>query len=96
MFVKTFPVYCRWNNESRVADVLRELSQQMNDSRKNDIYSFADVNRICPMKNQPMFAYHGLIKTTSTFCGLPCKEEFLDKNATGTPFLVELLAKLTA
>lgn len=44
------------------------------------------------MKNTPFFAYHGLIKTTSEFCGKPCSEEILDANTTGNDLEVELLA----
>ena len=44
------------------------------------------------MNNAPMFAYHGLIKTVSEFCGKPCAEEILDKKTTGNNFAVELLA----
>ncbi|MBR0044294.1 MAG: AMP-binding protein, partial [Synergistaceae bacterium] len=42
-----------------------------------------------------MFAYHGMIKTTSAFCGLPCHEEILDKDTTGCQLEVELMAEPT-
>ena len=93
MFVKTLPVYCRWDADTSVADLLTGLTAQMKASRKNDLFSFADLNRICPMNNRPLFAYHGMIKTTTTFCGLPCQEEILDENTTGYPLEVELMGE---
>ena len=44
------------------------------------------------MKNAPIFAYHGLIKTVTEFCGKPCKEEILDKKMTGNALGFELMA----
>lgn len=82
MFVKTFPVYCRWTGDKKISELLSELTEQIKSARENNLFSFADVNKICPMKNAPMFAYHGLIKTTLEFCGKPCSEEILDKKTT--------------
>ena len=95
MFVKTFPVYGKWNNDERIQDFLRELSEQIQSSRDNDIFSFADVNKICPMNNSPMFVWHGAVRTHVEICGKPAKEEVLyliDKNSTGIPLITELFA----
>jgi len=94
MFVKTLPVYCRWTGDQKISEFLSEVTEQIKSARANDLFSFADLNRICPMNNAPMFAYHGLIKTTSEFCGKPCKEELLDANTTGNALGFELLATL--
>ncbi|MBR0096203.1 MAG: AMP-binding protein, partial [Synergistaceae bacterium] len=93
MFVKTMPVSCRWDADTKITDFLTELTEQIKNSRDNDLFSFADLNRICPMNDKPMFAYHGMIKTTSTFCGLPCQEKMLDENTTGNPLDVELMGE---
>ena len=93
MFVKTMPVFCRWDADTKITDLLTALSVQIKDSRENDLFSFADLNRICPMNDKPMFAYHGMIRTTSTFCGLPCQYEILDSHATGYPLEVELMCE---
>ena len=44
------------------------------------------------MDNAPLFAYHGLIKTTSELCGKPCREEILDVSSTGNALGFELMA----
>ena len=92
MFVKTLPVYCRWTGEQKISELLAEITEQIKTARENDLFSYADLNHFCPMKNTPFFAYHGLIKTTSEFCGKPCSEEILDANTTGNDLEVELLA----
>ena len=91
MFVKTLPVYCRWTGDKKVAELLREMTAQIQAARDNDLFSFADVNAICPMNNAPIFAYHGLVKTVTEFCGKPCREEILDKKTTGKALAVELM-----
>ena len=92
MFVKTLPVYCRWTGAQKISDLLAEVTEQIKSARANNLFSFADLNRLCPMNNTPFFAYHGLIKTVSEFCGKPCSEEILDKKTTGNSFAVELMA----
>ena len=93
MFVKTLPVSCRWETDTKITDLLTALTAQLKGCRENDLFSFADLNKICPMNDKPLFAYHGLIKTTSTFCGLPCQEKILDENTTGNPLEVELMGE---
>ncbi|MBQ9565692.1 MAG: amino acid adenylation domain-containing protein, partial [Synergistaceae bacterium] len=93
MFVKTLPVSCRWEADTKITDLLTALTAQLKGCRENDLFSFADLNKICPMNDKPLFAYHGMIKTTSTFCGLPCQEKILDENTTGNPLEVELMGE---
>ena len=59
MFVKTLPVYCRWTSDKKISELLSELTDQIKAARDNDLFSFVDLNKICPMNNAPMFAYHG-------------------------------------
>ena len=92
MFVKTLPVYCRWTGDKKISELLAEMTEQIQSARDNDLFSYADLNKICPMNNAPMFAYHGMIKTVAEFCGKPCTEEILDKKTTGNNLAVELLA----
>ena len=92
MFVKTLPVYCRWTGDKKISELLSEITEQIKSARDNDLFSFIDLNKICPMNNAPMFAYHGLIRTTSELCGKPCKEEILDVNTTGNPLDMELMS----
>jgi len=92
MYVKTLPIYFNWKSDTKISDLLQKLTAQIKNTRDNEIFSFADLNKICPMQNKPMFAYHGLIKTTAEFCGKPCQEDELDKNTTGNDLDVELMS----
>ena len=91
MFVKTLPVYCRWDKETTTEAFLAEITEQIKASRENDIYSYAELNKICPLGNNPLFAYHGTIRTYIEFCGKPCTEELLDTKSTGFAFSVEVM-----
>lgn len=92
MFVKTLPVYGKWDNNKNVEDFLKGLSEQIKGSRNNDIFSFADVNTICPMNDKPLFVWHGNIRTRLEICGKPVHEETLDKNSSDAPLSFELMA----
>ncbi len=91
MFVKTLPVYSKWDNDMRIADFLMSLSAQIQGARENDIFSFADVNTICPMNNAPLFVWDGAIRTNVEICGKPAREELLDKNTSDVAMLAELM-----
>jgi len=77
------PVHCRWTSDKKIPGLLSELTEQIKSVRENNLFSYADLNQICPMNNTPLFAYHGLIKTVYESCGKPCKEEILDKKSLG-------------
>ena len=90
MFVKTLPVYAKWNNSTGVTDFLMTLSEQIQCARDNSIFSFADVNQICQMNNAPMFAWHGAAGTHAEVCEKPAREELLDKSVSDAPLSAEL------
>ena len=54
MFVRTFPIYCRWSADKKISELLGEMTEQIKNSRANDLFSYADLNSICPMKNTPL------------------------------------------
>ena len=92
MFVKTLPVYAKWDKDTRTVDFLMSLSEQIQGARGNDIFSFADVNAICPMNDAPLFAWHGAIRTHVEVCGMPASEELLDKAVDDTALSVDLMS----
>ena len=92
MLVKTLPVYCKWTSETKVKDFLREIRMQAKMTRKHDIYSFMDLNKICPMSNKAFFAYHGAIRLRSEFCGKPCIEKSNLNDLGINPLKIELFA----
>ena len=74
MFVKTLPVYGKWDGNMSVDDFLAGLSEQIQGSRDNDIFSFIDVNNICPMNDKPIFVWQGNARNVAEICGKPARE----------------------
>ena len=89
--MKTLPVYCHWTSDENISYLLVKMTEQIQSVRDSDLFSYADLNLICPMNNAPMFVYHVLIKTISEFCDKPCTEEILDRTTAGKNFAVELM-----
>ena len=92
MFVKTLPVYASWDRKTTTADFLSRLTEMIRESRKNSLFSYADLNRICPMEHSPMFAWHGRFRDIPSLCGFPCRQEVLDSALDDTPLSVDLMA----
>ena len=59
MLVKTFPVHCNINGESKITDLLLDTKNQLMESMSNDIYSFAEISRAYDIKADILFAYQG-------------------------------------
>lgn len=92
MFVKTLPVYGKWDGNMSVDDFLAGLSEQIQGSRDNNIFSFIDVNNICPMNDKPMFVWQGNARNVAEICGKPAREEMFDRNFTVALMLAELMS----
>ena len=61
MLVKTLPVYAAAAPEKSVTDYLRELRMQLDQSKANDLYSFAEISRAYDIPGDILFAYQGSI-----------------------------------
>ena len=89
--MKTLPVYAKCDNDTRAADFLTSLSAQIQGARDNDIFSFADVNTICPMNNAPLFTRNGTMRPNAEVCGKTAREELLDVNTSYAAISAELM-----
>lgn len=69
MLVKTLPVLCKYDKDTRILDFIKGLSKQIFDSMTNDIYSFADISRNYQVKADVMFIYQGDNFEFNNFCG---------------------------
>ena len=92
MFVKTLPVYASWDGITTTADFLSNMTELIRESRENSLFSYADLNRICPMEQAPMFAWHGRFRDIPSLCGFPCRQEVLDSALDDTPLSMDLMA----
>lgn len=79
MFVKTIPVYTKFNADTTVLELLQNGQAQMSGCRKHDIYSFMDfMHEIAPQFNST-FAWHGMLfnNYNETLMGKPMKTNWL-------------------
>ena len=77
MFVKTLPVYAKFDKDTTVLDFLRAGQEQMSGCRQYDIYSFSDVMNDLKLQSNSMFAWHGMLFSDEQFAELPMKVERL-------------------
>ena len=70
MFVKTFPVVCRTDSE-KVIDHIKEIDSQITESRRHDLFSYADICAEMDINPQIYFAYQGDFSNTQpvSVCG---------------------------
>ena len=75
MFVKTLPVYAKFDNNTSVLDYLKAGQEQMSGCRKNDIYTFSDMMEDLNLQSNSMFAWHGSLFADDQFGDKPMKSE---------------------
>lgn len=78
MFVKTLPVYCDFRKNESVAEFLKNLNTQIESSRKNDLYSYADICADLQIMPPTLFAYQGDSFRNINLCGQDVYMEILD------------------
>lgn len=78
MFVKTLPVYCDLRKGGSVAEFLHGLDEQLENSRKHDLYSYADLCSELQIKPATIFAYQGDLLENIVFGGEKITVEELD------------------
>lgn len=69
MFVKTFPVVARISPETKTADYVSGIGEQLMQSMQNDLYSFEDLSGDLGIKADILFAYQGDSFRFDHFCG---------------------------
>ncbi len=83
MFVKTLPVYSKYDSNTTVAKFILDGQDQMSGCRKHDVYSYADLMTDLHLQANSMFAWHGMLFSDSQLCGKPMKAERLCNSTTG-------------
>ena len=71
MFVKTYPVLCKTEDQP-VRDYIEEVASQLMDSLTYDVYSFAEISHDLGISADLLFAYQGAVTGDDTFCGVKC------------------------
>ena len=75
MFVKTLPVYAKFDSETSVLDFLRAGQEQMSGCRKHDVYSYSDLMEDIKPQSNSMFAWHANLFADDTMGDKPMQAE---------------------
>jgi amino acid adenylation domain-containing protein len=75
MFVKTLPVYAKFDNDTSVLDYLKAGQEQISGCRQHDIYSFSDLMEDLNLQSNSMFAWHATLFADDQFGDKPMEAE---------------------
>lgn len=90
MMVQTIPVGARWDDKTRLQDMMRDMRWQQARCMVNDIHPFSEVRKHCGGFGEVNFIYQGNTAPQHTFCGFPLKKKFIMPNISGTSLAIEL------
>ena len=89
MFVKTLPVYAKFNDETTVLDFLKNGQEQMSGCRAHDIYSYSDLMTDLNPQTNTMFAWHGMLFSDDQMGDMPMKAERIGNSTLDAPFYLK-------
>ena len=75
MFVKTLPVYAKFDKDTSVLDFLRAGQEQMTGCRQHEAYSFSDLMEDIKPQSNSMFAWHANLFADDTMGDKPMQAE---------------------
>ena len=80
MTVKTLPVYSKFTDETTVLDFMKANQEQMDGSRKHDLYSYTDLMADLNLQSNSIFVWHGLLLDYTELMGKPMQAIQLRKH----------------
>ena len=69
MFVKTIPVYCKFDDDTTILDLLRRQQEQITGCRSHEAYSYMDLMSDLHLESNNTFAWHGELFSDMQFLG---------------------------
>ncbi len=93
MFVKTLPVYAKFDNNTTVLDFLKAGQDQMSGCRQHDIYSFSDLMEDLKPQTNSMFAWHATLFGDDQFGGKPMKAERIGNSTLDAPLYLKMFVR---
>ena len=93
MLVKTFPVRCRWDENTKAAEYVAGVSNDMMESMANDIYSFAEISREYSLDADILFTYQGDMFVMDSFCGMPALPIDVELDSAKAPMDLDVVIK---
>ena len=77
MFVKTLPVYTKFDDQTTVLDLIKENEELMCGCREHRVYSYMDLHQDLGLQTSSEFAWHDRIFSENELMGKPISAERL-------------------
>ena len=89
MMVRTIPVRCSYDKDTKLADYAQGLKEQVMEARSKDVYSYADLSAETGLTSDVLFAYHGAIRGLPAIADSQMELLAIGENETGEPLAPE-------
>ena len=93
MFVKTFPMYAKWDSETTVSDYQKSVQELMSGCREHTAYGYSDALHDLGLQCATQFAWHGDLFAKETFAGKPLEQQRLNNNTRENDIYVKAFSK---
>ena len=93
MFVKTLPVYAKFDDATTVLSFLRAGQEQMSGCRQHEVYSYADLMEDIKPQSNSMFAWHANLFSDDTMGGKPMKAERIGNSTLDVPLYLKTFVR---
>ncbi len=93
MMVKTVPVYARFDDDTRVLDLIKAGEEQMKGCRQHGLYSYSDALNDLGLQPATLFVWHGNTWGNKPFCGKPMELVFLRNSSREVSLYLKVVIK---
>ena len=93
MFVRTFPMYTKWDNETKVLDWLKDVQELTSGCREHTAYGYSDAIHDLGLQCATEFAWHGDLFAKDTFAGKPLQQQRLNNNTRECPVYIKAFSR---
>jgi len=83
MYVKTLPVYCSFDDDTTVHDLLRRQQEQMAGCRRHEAYSYMDMVNDLHLESNSTFVWHGNLFADTQLMGSKMETRLLHTEKEG-------------
>ena len=93
MMVKTVPVYAKFDDDTRVLDIIKAGEEQMKGCRQHGLYSYSDALNDLGLQPATLFVWHGNTWGDRPFCGKPMELVFLRNSSREVSLYLKVVIK---
>jgi len=91
MFVKTLPVYAKFDANTTTCDFLKNMQEQMRGCRDNDIFSFTDLLHEIQLTSNIMFVYQAELYDNLYIGNEPVTRERINNSTTSVDINIKVM-----